>query len=44
MTPGEYGGSIFLRNVGAFLPYYRDSIPNFSRFFFRESISVLGSQ
>jgi hypothetical protein len=44
MTPSEYGGSIFLRNVGAYLPYHRDSLPNFSPFFFRESISVLGSQ
>jgi len=44
MTPGEYGGSIFLWNVGAYLPYHRDSLHKFSRFFFRESISVLGSQ
>lgn len=44
MTLGEYGGSIFLRNVGAYLPNHRDSLPNLRRFFFRERISVLGSQ
>jgi hypothetical protein len=43
MTPGEDGESMFLRNVGVYLPYYRDSLPIFSRFVFRKRITVLGS-